>query len=78
MRDSICRQKPIREREIMALAVDPIEFNEWWHEARMQDDEAVHAFRALKAMEAIQFHLTVEESDEEKLEAVQKVAEGWK
>lgn len=64
----------------MAISVDPAEFNEWAREARRLvdgEDDLLHAFRAIKTLEAIKFTLTVEPDPVEKLQKIEGIVDEW-
>lgn len=43
----------------LAIEVDPLEFEEWI--SRVERDDLLHAFRAIKCIELIQFRATIGE-----------------
>lgn len=61
----------------MAISIDPIEFIEWKKGTRREDDDMLHAFRAIKTMEAIQFAITTEPDPVERLQKIERIAEEW-
>ena len=61
----------------MAISVDPTEFNEWKKGVRREDDDLLHAFRAIKTLAAIKFIMTVEPDPSEKLQKIEEAVNEW-
>lgn len=70
-------QRPRRERH-MQVEVDPQQFNEWKRNVRRDDDDLLHAFRAIRLIEDIQFIITVEPDPVERLQKIEREMQKWR
>lgn len=61
----------------MAIKVDPIEFQEWKKGTRREDDDLLHAYRAIKTLSAIKFTITTEDDPVERLQKIERITEEW-
>ncbi len=61
----------------MAIEVDPIEFAEWKKGTRREDDDLLHAYRAIKTLGAIKFEITTETDPVERLQKIERITEEW-
>ena len=59
------------------VEVDPAEFNEWKRDVRKEDDDLLHAFRAIKVVDEIKFAITTEEDPVERLQKIEEAASKW-